>query len=373
MEMLKGEGTDAISGVIEKQLAGGSSLAAIIESEYDPDTLEALYSIARCAYHDAPPKRPIHRMLAGLISSAGDVDKLSYLVADSHFTGVAYGRGIDVWGYFRTLRVPEEVLDREEGTGPILAIDERGLRAIESIIAARFSMLGRVYWHDRNRAIMAVFKQAVYHLFANEQNEKRIRFSEYFRDTFWMTAPEAIQYLAARLQASGYENRLDGLDRGRRELCSELAAFAPSDKPELHALLGREQDNGGHPGGVTARELGKVAKLRIEEATGLALASDTVIVDLPNRARDQLKMSEILVVRTRGGGSQRGDARDEAFAPVDRVSATIERMGAQYLNEAKRARVFVLASEYRRLEEADVVAQAEQAVGAAFDEFSKTS
>lgn len=72
-----------------------------------------------------------------LISSDLDVDRIDYLLRDSHETGVTYGY-IDVERLIRTI-----VLDKDQH----LAIQEKGRQALENFLISRYHMYQTVYYH----------------------------------------------------------------------------------------------------------------------------------------------------------------------------------------------------------------------------------
>jgi hypothetical protein len=284
-------------------------------------------------------------MLAGLISSAVDVDKIAYLVGDSHFTGVSYGRGIDVWGYFRTLRVPPfETLDNG-GVHPVIAIDERGLKAIESIISARFSMLERVYWHAKNRAMMAMFKHAIHSLFAHGPDRPPLTFSEYFADVFWHDNKEAAQYLSARLTGD-HADDLNGLEHGGRLTCRELLTVARHEDRDLwDAMTGEvtvpadEHVTGIGPTkspAELAAELEEVVAGELADRLAPTLRPGDVLIDVPWKGRDKIRPDEVIVL-------PHTDPRptETGWRTLREASETIGELGEEFLNGAKKCRVFL--------------------------------
>jgi len=93
--------------------------------------------------------------LAPLVSGAIDVDKLDYLRRDALMCGVPYGE-VDVERLLACLTVvttPE---------GPVLAVAEKGLAAIESLLFAKYQMYRNVYWHHAVRSATAMFKRLVH-------------------------------------------------------------------------------------------------------------------------------------------------------------------------------------------------------------------
>ncbi len=88
--------------------------------------------------------------LSKIISSDFDVDRMDFLVRDAHHTGVAYGI-IDLDRLINTLIIYKNSL----------AVTERGLRAVEALLLARFLMTPTVYLHHTSRIADAMFLRAI--------------------------------------------------------------------------------------------------------------------------------------------------------------------------------------------------------------------
>ena len=82
-----------------------------------------------------------------LIDSVWDVDKMDYLLRDSLYCGVQYGR-------FDLDRILDTItLYDEDPSGTLrLGIEEGGLHSIEGFILARYFMFTQVYFHPVRRA-----------------------------------------------------------------------------------------------------------------------------------------------------------------------------------------------------------------------------
>lgn len=93
--------------------------------------------------------------LAGLVSGPVDVDKLDYLSRDAWMCGVPYGV-IDVERLLASL-----VLAPSPGGRVVLALHEKGLSALESLLFAKYQMYRTVYWHHAVRAATVMFKRLV--------------------------------------------------------------------------------------------------------------------------------------------------------------------------------------------------------------------
>ncbi|WP_457555143.1 HD domain-containing protein [Candidatus Pyrohabitans sp.] len=87
--------------------------------------------------------------LSRMVSGEFDIDRMDYLVRDAHHTGVGYGI-IDLDRLINTIEVRENTL----------LVNERGLRAVEGLLVARFLMIPTVYLHHASRIADAMFLKA---------------------------------------------------------------------------------------------------------------------------------------------------------------------------------------------------------------------
>ncbi|MEE8403252.1 MAG: HD domain-containing protein, partial [Candidatus Hydrothermarchaeaceae archaeon] len=105
------------------------------------------------AGHDPPEISDILGEQGGylrkIISSGVDVDRMDYLVRDAHHTGVAYGI-IDLDRIINTIQVHNDTL----------VVTERGLKAVEALLVARFLMIPTVYLHRTSRIADVMFLKA---------------------------------------------------------------------------------------------------------------------------------------------------------------------------------------------------------------------
>ncbi len=76
------------------------------------------------------------------------VDRMDYLLRDSHHAGVAYGK-FDHYRLIDTIRIlPKE----EDGSmEPVLGIEEGGLHSAEALLLARYFMFTQLYFHSVRR------------------------------------------------------------------------------------------------------------------------------------------------------------------------------------------------------------------------------
>lgn len=124
---------------------------AMIKS--DPTIATALGDLAGEVHEIIAGNRGI---LSSIISSSLDADKMDYLRRDSYHTGVAYG----VFDIERVLRCIAKVPDPDEAR-EYLAIETKGMDALESYRLARYSMHRQVYEHKTRLAADDMFIRAV--------------------------------------------------------------------------------------------------------------------------------------------------------------------------------------------------------------------
>ena len=94
--------------------------------------------------------------LGPIISGELDVDRMDYLIRDSHYTGVAYGI-IDVERIISNMKLDQD-----------LYLDIKGVQAAESALVARYQMYPSVYQHHTTRIINSMFRRCLIRL--NEEN-----------------------------------------------------------------------------------------------------------------------------------------------------------------------------------------------------------
>ena len=122
-------------------------VAELLRDGIGPDAPERVYALVVGA--GTSPLR-------GLISGSLDLDKIEYLKRDALMCGVPYGE-IDV---DRLLHAMVVVDDPVTG-GPAVALREKGLSALESLLFAKYQMYRNVYWHHAVRSATAMYKRLV--------------------------------------------------------------------------------------------------------------------------------------------------------------------------------------------------------------------
>ena len=132
---------------VARPLVLGGELAEVLSDALGADAPRRVYELI--AGTGASPLR-------GLISGSLDLDKIEYLKRDALMCGVPYGE-IDVDRLIHSL----VVVDDPATGAPGVALREKGLSALESLLFAKYQMYRNVYWHHAVRSATAMYKRLV--------------------------------------------------------------------------------------------------------------------------------------------------------------------------------------------------------------------
>lgn len=102
--------------------------------------------------------------LSELLDGAYDVDKMDYVLRDSHYCGVEYGT-FDISRLIATLTLYEQ----EDGT-LTLAMEDGGYHTLEALVIARYFMFTQVYFHGVRRANDLIMTDFIQELLKDECN-----------------------------------------------------------------------------------------------------------------------------------------------------------------------------------------------------------
>lgn len=106
-------------------------------------TKDEISEIVSCIEHQDRPK---NKLMADIVSSQLDADRLDYLLRDSHFCGVSYGE-YDLNWLLSCMTVIEQAKD-----GNRLGITAKGMGVVEHYLAGRRLMTRNVYYHGKIQA-----------------------------------------------------------------------------------------------------------------------------------------------------------------------------------------------------------------------------
>jgi uncharacterized protein len=137
-----------------RRLIEGSQIAPILEESWAIDPRR----VADFIDPDGADLLPADRLLRGVLSGALDMDKLDYLPRDARACNVPYG-GVDTARLIDALTIAR-IQDPGGDITLRIAIGEKGISPLHSLINARQEMFDNVYWHHTNRACMVMLLRA---------------------------------------------------------------------------------------------------------------------------------------------------------------------------------------------------------------------
>jgi HD superfamily phosphohydrolase len=142
---------------VGRRIVEGAEVVPVLERDWDVDPAQ----VAALIHGKHDDLTPGQRILRGLLSGTLDMDKLDYLPRDAHACSVPYG-GVDASRLLDALTIidaPSVADPRVESAR--IAIREKGISPLHSLINARQEMFDNVYWHHTNRACMVMLLRAV--------------------------------------------------------------------------------------------------------------------------------------------------------------------------------------------------------------------
>jgi len=102
-----------------------------------------------------------------IISGDLDVDRIDYLLRDSHYTGVAHGI-IDLERILKTIEIRDGVL----------GINKKGVLAVEGMLIARDLMYASVYFHKTARICESMLGRAVESILEKKEIEEIVKMTD---------------------------------------------------------------------------------------------------------------------------------------------------------------------------------------------------
>ena len=235
--------------------------------------------------------------LAGLVAGSLDVDKLDYLSRDAWMCGVPYGV-IDVDRLLASLTIIEKA------GRPTLALHEKGLAALESLLFAKYQMYRNVYWHHAVRSATVMFRRAVKDAIAGGR-----------------LTPESV----ADATDDGLIHELSGVDPAglARALRERRLAKRALDLPATDIPASADW---------SATDPDLVARVEDRLAAELKLQPGDLFVDFPAKP-EMLDLQLPLVTRDGEVVDLSGPAAGERLG--------LPRVSAELVRSARRLRVFV--------------------------------
>ncbi len=232
--------------------------------------------------------------LQGLVAGSLDLDKIDYLRRDSLFCGVPYGN-VDVDRLLDALTVARH----PDGDGPEVAVTEKGISALESLLFSKYQMFRNVYWHHAVRAATAAFRRLVETALEASllsRDELPGRTDDQLMNLLGRRASEEDSDVVSRLRGALMDRRLPKrlIELFGDELPDGIAPWVES-RPSLVRKLERrlEKDWGREPGTVFIDypsypgmlELRILLVRRSGDVQRLTSSGEKGLIDLPRLGR----------------------------------------------------------------------------------------
>lgn len=272
-------------------------------------------------------RKKVFHLLASIMSGPIDVDKMDYLMRDSHGAGVPYGKNYDVD------RLVGSICLNEKGDG--IAISNKGKTAAELMVFARYVMFSEVYWHHASRAATAMFQRACYNL-GRDGNEYLLGNFQHLVDS--QVAPFMLQLCdrnAARSDAPEIEaaRRLVlSLFGGERNIYKRLREFTAMEAPFLYQS-------------IAGRPYSEICEISRRLADALRVDPAQILVDAPPAHKEVEFKIDVFF------------QNENSYRPLSEVSPVVRALAREQFDDyVKQVRIFVapeVAPQLRRVQNVD--------------------
>jgi HD superfamily phosphohydrolase len=257
------------------------------------------------------------RILASILSSPIDADKMDYLERDSIHMGVPYGRNWDRERFLSSLLLSPE-RDR-------IAVSDKGRVSAEIFVFGRYTMFSEAYWHHTVRAASAMAERAL----SDWRARTGISMEELVRLLFQSSDDSLIAHVHSTAPAESRARRLmQGLLGGHRRLYKRAVTLSlvhldPRRRAGFEMIYRMTSAE------VTRLE-GRVLR-RLASASGTPLRDGDVIVDTPPVGKDRLGVIPVVLGK--------GEARKAV--PLDQISMIVRGIAEDFAKVVKKIRVFL--------------------------------
>lgn len=285
--------------------------------------------------------RFFHQLMSGPL----DVDKMGYVTQDSIFTGVPFGKGVDV-EYLLSSLVALSNQDYKSLKELTLGIDSRGIEAASGLISARAALYERVYWHHTNRAIMSMIKYVANKVFESGNYD----FQNYVDDTWNFTEYEAVKFLINKLPDDGLatpqRNPALGICDGSRQLYKRIISYSMNKNDDMimqiYNNLRTLNDN--H---IEAHRKEILKKLK-NYLNIIDIEDYEVLIDIPKpfRAKDTLSTINVVDRYNR-----------EKITPLNQISKIVEQYYYNFIENVTKIRIFVSPRIREKINEKNMIEQ----------------
>ena len=295
-------------------LVGPRSIGDIIRTRFGIDPISVVELVTKKPHHHASPGR---RLVATIISSGVDADKMDYLERDSVHMGVSYGRNSDRARFLHSL-CPST-------TDDAIAVTDKGRVAAEMFIFSRYTMFSEAYWHHTVRAVSAMVERAL----SDFQMREQPSLDDLTREILARPDDVFLHWLVERSPPGSITHSLlSAITSGRRRFYKRILALnRVFDDIRHHNAYERIYHL--DPGGLAAlrAEIAETLSGRLDREVGI----DDIIIDTPPRDKDSIETVEVV----HGSGAHR------TGMPLERVSKVVQGIATDFVKVVKKIRIFV--------------------------------
>lgn len=139
---------------VARDVITSDEVAEVLRARWEVDPFRVAALVAGPDAGDEPLGEA-ETLLRRVLDSGLDVDKLDYLVRDARGANVPYGL-VDVQRLVGCLTVW-----RSDDGRPRLAVEAKGISALQSLVFAKYLMFATVYWHHACRSAVAMLLRAI--------------------------------------------------------------------------------------------------------------------------------------------------------------------------------------------------------------------
>jgi HD superfamily phosphohydrolase len=266
------------------------------------------------------------QVIKSIVNSGADVDKMAYVVDDAMFTGVPFGRGVDLEGLLAGADIAE--VDTSLGKRWHLVFDKDALSAVESLCFARYWNFTRIYWHHTNRAIEAMIIYTIRELFAAGKDTV----SDFLLHTRDVGEAGALEHLANTFEKQMFHKPpIAGLWSNRDLIYRRIWEMPMAENETLLTRL-QDERNGLETRRAANERVEHVIRAFVKDERGetesLAKKPGQVILDVPLRNMDL-------------GGSIYIRESASSVRSIDKVSPTVRELSLGFGRMSKTLRVYV--------------------------------
>ncbi len=312
---------------------GDRSLAEILSEHWGIDPERVIAFIARPRGSHG---RDVDALLASIISSGIDADKMDYLGRDSLHMGVPYGRNYDRQRLLDSLTVAED--------GRSIAVTAKGRTPAEIFIFCRYTMFSEAYWHHTVRSVSAMVEASMADLQrCGVLPDDRLQLVD---DLLGRADAAMLDWLMSLAPADSDARRiLGGMTGHRRALYKRVVTLSRLfDEPRTTAAY--EHLMGLDSAGL--RQVTEALRRAVREDLGIDIPEGGLVIDTPPRDKDHFEDVEVAFPALAGHRRRR----------LTDISAVVRAISGDFLKVVKKVRVFVapefaegLRSRQDRLEE----------------------